>query len=206
MKFEKFKLLIFISFFNSINVSVIKKFSILNSQFSIQKGFTLLEILVVFSVIAILSGVGFGSFVSYSRTQQLNQTANNVKLLIIEARSNAISTVKSSNIICDSLQGYSIEMQGDNTLNLIQNCVNNNPVDDPEKITIKKMVLPKLLTFDNSSPAPIICGVADGLYFNVLSSQVSGAPCSIKVTGYNGVSKSICVDLGGNPSVKDLCQ
>lgn len=57
-------------------------------------GFTLLELIVVFSLIAVISGVGVASFVSYGQRQAIAEGQTDVKLAIEKARNNAISAVK----------------------------------------------------------------------------------------------------------------
>ena len=44
-----------------------------------KKGFTLVEMLVTISIVTLLSGVGFAAFVSHSRTQAVEQAANDLK-------------------------------------------------------------------------------------------------------------------------------
>jgi prepilin-type N-terminal cleavage/methylation domain-containing protein len=57
------------------------------------RGFTLIELIVVFSVIAILSTAGLAAFVSYSRQQTINTTTQEIKTAIFNARSRAGSQV-----------------------------------------------------------------------------------------------------------------
>lgn len=154
-----------------------------------QNGFTLIELLVVFSLIAILSGIGFASFASYSHSQQVNQTANNIKLLINEARANALSAVKSCKN--QTLIGYSIAVVGNNQLKLTEICSIDSSI-------IKKVVtLPKNITFISSG-----AGITDctQIQFDPLSSTSSGTPCSLTIKGFNQ-QKVLTVDAIGNVSV-----
>ncbi len=86
------------------------------SLFIIRKsaGFTFIELIVVFSVIAILSSVGIASFVSYSRTQQLNSSSSELVTLINLAKSRSASQIKPNNIgICSNnatLEGYEVRI------------------------------------------------------------------------------------------------
>jgi prepilin-type N-terminal cleavage/methylation domain-containing protein len=163
-------------------------------------GFTLIELLVVFSIIAVLSALGMVSFVSYSRTQQVNQVANNLKLLISQARFNALSSVKTNHdpdgntVNCgnESLAGYSVNLLGNDRLELNQICTNTNP------FRIKLIVLPANLTFTNSA------ATCTQIHFDSLSSTATGVPtlpCSIILHGYNQ-DKTISVDVSGNTSVQ----
>ena len=163
---------------------------------TINRGFTLIELLVVFSIIAVLSGVGIVSFVSHSHSQQVNQTANNIKLLISQARFNALSAVKTNQdlsgntISCgsESLGGYTINILGNSQIELNQLCASVNPS------RIKLLVLPNNLTFSGAT-------TCSQIHFSPLSSTANGAPCNIVLTGYNQ-TKTIAVDSGGNISVQ----
>ena len=173
------------------------KFSAINYRIlSISKGFTLIELLVVFSLIAVLSGIGLVSFVTYSRSQQVNQSANNIKLLINQARFNALSGVKTNQDIngntvscgAASLGGYTINILGNSQLEMNQLCTNISPS------RIKLLVLPNNITFS-------VATTCTQIHFNTLSPTANGAPCSIVLSGF-GQIKTISVDSGGNTSVR----
>ena len=160
------------------------------------EGFTLIEILVVFSIVAVLSGIGIASFASYSRTQQLNQTANNIKLLVNEARFNALSAVKTnkdqngSAVTCgnESFEGYSITVIGNDQVRLSLQC------DNIGSLTTKNLTMPKGYAIGNGTTCVEI-------HFDSLSSTGSGIPCQIVLNGYN-LEKTISVDAAGNTSVQ----
>jgi len=59
-----------------------------------QIGFTLIEILVVFSVLVILTTSGVIAFLSYGRVQAVNAATGNVASFLFTARSRALSQVK----------------------------------------------------------------------------------------------------------------
>src|ERR1035437_8596669 len=81
-----------------------------------QGGFTLIELIVVFTVIAILSTIGTASFVSYSHTQALNQAASDLVQNLNLAKSLSASQLKTFNqngntyVQCQnqSLSGYGV--------------------------------------------------------------------------------------------------
>jgi len=58
------------------------------------KGFTLIELIVAFSIISIISVVGFASFVTYSRTQAIDNEANQLVSTLNLAKAKAQSQVK----------------------------------------------------------------------------------------------------------------
>lgn len=81
------------------------------------RGFTIIELLVVFSVIAIISGVGFASFSSYSTSQRLTEDTKLLKSTINDAKNSAISQVYptedvNGNVIncVQSISGYRIDI------------------------------------------------------------------------------------------------
>lgn len=75
-----------------------------------QKGFTLLELIVAISIVAILSVIGIASFVDFSKKQTLSSAALDVETTLKGARSRAQSQVKPQ--ACDdagsSLNGYRV--------------------------------------------------------------------------------------------------
>ena len=90
-----------------------------------QNGFTLIELIVVFTVIAILSTIGTVSFVSYSRTQTLNQATSDLVQTLNLAKSLSASQLKTPDINgsgplvgCSSSQtlgGYGVQINVDQT-------------------------------------------------------------------------------------------
>ena len=105
----------------------IKSFKISSSL-----GFTLIEIIIVFTVLAILSVVGIASFTNYSRTQTLDNEAKNLGNAITVARSMALSQVKGSSVCSgNTLSGYQIQVyiktapSKPNTYELSAVCSNN---------------------------------------------------------------------------------
>ncbi len=163
-------------------------------------GFTLIEILVVFTVVAILAGIGIASFVSYSRSEQLNQSASNIRLLVNEAKFNALSVVKNTtnesgtSVSCGtaSLVSYNVSVTLPDMITLTQVC---DEVSPPDR-RIKTIVLPDGITIVSALPADDCSTVS----FGSLSSMASGVPCDIKLSGY-GSTKTVSIDASGNASV-----
>jgi prepilin-type N-terminal cleavage/methylation domain-containing protein len=81
-----------------------------------KKGFTLIELIVVFTVIAILSTIGTVSLVSYSRTQTLNQATSDLVQTLNTAKSLSASQLKTLNkngktwqcLDTETLSGYGV--------------------------------------------------------------------------------------------------
>lgn len=165
-----------------------------------QTGFTLIEILVVFTIVAILAGIGIASFVSYSRSQQVNQSAGDIKLLVNHAKFNALSVVKSAPnqsgtiISCQaaSLIGYTIDVILPDRIVLTQVC---DEVTPPNR-SIETITLPSGISIVSALPTADCSKVT----FNSLSAVVSGTPCAIKISGYSQ-QKTIMIDSQGNTSI-----
>lgn len=73
-----------------------------------EKGFTLTELLVAITIMAILSSVGIASFVSYSRTQELNSATQDVVTMLQLAKASANSQIKPSSCTPGSLKAYKV--------------------------------------------------------------------------------------------------
>ncbi|MBI2622793.1 MAG: prepilin-type N-terminal cleavage/methylation domain-containing protein [Candidatus Levybacteria bacterium] len=72
-------------------------------------GFTLIELIVVVSILAILSTLGIAAFVNYSRTQALNAAALDVVTMLQTAKSRAQSQIKPGGVCASSpLDGYKV--------------------------------------------------------------------------------------------------
>lgn len=168
------------------------------------KGFTLIEILVVFSLTVILSGIGFAAFSSYNKSQQLNQTANNAKLMISQARSNSLSVVKKTqdpngnSIDCGTqkLNGYYVQVVDVNSplpdeLRLFIDC----DTVPPAPTLVKNIVLPDGLHFLSQTTCSII-------RFESLTSSLLSAPCDITVGWDASQFKTVTIDSGGNASIQ----
>lgn len=179
---------------------VLKIINSWNLEKPLNSGFTLIEILVVFTVVAILAGIGIASFVSYSRSEELNQSASNIRLLVNEAKFNSLSVVKTAtndsgtSIACGtaSLIGYNVSVILPDTITLTQVCDEITPPDR----RIKTIVLPSGITIVSAIPATDCTTVG----FGSLSSLASGVPCDIKLSGY-GSTKTVSIDASGNASV-----
>lgn len=71
-------------------------------------GFTIIELVVVFSIIAILSTISIASFVTYTNSQTLRNTALSLRTVLQEARSESSSQVIPNN--CGVFQGYEVRI------------------------------------------------------------------------------------------------
>ena len=156
-------------------------------------GFTLLELVVVFSVISILSTIGIASFVSYSNSQVLQGSVSDLISKIHLAQANAASQVKPSAycLPSDVLNGYGINIntspngQGNYTYSMYVEC-------NATAYTMgSSSSLPKGVQFESY---PIVT-TTNNIFFPVLTGGVAGSGM-ISLTGYN-LSKCIIIDSSG---------
>ncbi|MBI2034146.1 MAG: prepilin-type N-terminal cleavage/methylation domain-containing protein [Candidatus Levybacteria bacterium] len=85
-----------------------------------KRGFTLIELIVVFSLIAIVSSIGIQTFIDYNRKQAVDKVANEIVSMLQTARSRAFTQVKPNVSACDTdlvtpsntetLQGYRVKV------------------------------------------------------------------------------------------------
>lgn len=159
-------------------------------NFKSQKGFTLIETIVVFAVISILSTIAVASFVDYNKTQNVQTAYSELSATLALARSRALSQVKPQQ--CASpliLNGYKVILYiSDNTYKLYATCSGTD-------YEIKKASLPKNIIFDGSQTTSTV------FYFAVITNGVSfdqtnAASASIYLTGYEN-TRTITVDKSG---------
>lgn len=159
-------------------------------------GFTLIEMLVVFSLVSVVSGIGFASFMQYSRRQSVVQAAADFKQTLDLARFNALSSVKPESCGTAELTDFKFKV-----------CMNTgclNTVNDSYEITVgcgtEKLILSKklaqniTLSYEGSS---IPCSE---LTFSRSTGVTLGTPCEIYVNGYNNPPLKIEVDSNGQAS------
>ncbi|MBI2030999.1 MAG: GspH/FimT family pseudopilin [Candidatus Levybacteria bacterium] len=140
------------------------------------KGFTLIELTIIFSVIAILSVIGLSISIDYNRSQVLNAAYEELKTTLNTAKSRALSQNKPCT---GTVIGHQVYIAGTTQYRLQAVC----SVD-----TISKSFnLPRDLSFTSPIPATVS--------FPVLTGGSSGG--TITITGYNK-SKTVTVDTAGN--------
>ncbi len=160
-------------------------------------GFTLIELIIVFAVISILSTVGVASFVSYSRSQTLQQAANDLVTTLNLAKASTSTQVKVFNynggtIQCPvntTLQGYSV------TIDIANNRYNLSIVCSGSSIPATTYTkLPTGVTF-NPTTDPTNPTTTTNVFFPVLTGGVIGSG-NISLSSY-GNTKTITVNSAG---------
>jgi prepilin-type N-terminal cleavage/methylation domain-containing protein len=162
-------------------------------------GFTLIELVVVFSIMAVLSTIGIASFVNYSRMQTLQQAQNDLMTAINTAKSMSVaqttaSTANGNSLDCSgqSFSGYGVHLYKNTTPNsyaLYIKCPTGPKF-------AASAFLPKNVIFGSSTATydvffPILIGGVTGNGQIVLDGSALGLPVA-------GSLKTIVVDSGGN--------
>lgn len=161
-------------------------------------GFTLLELVVSFGIIGVLSVIGFASFTAYSRSQILDQAATQVRTALEETKFNSLSRVKPSFcldtepisgfefILCETVDGT---CTGDYEVRALCTTTDGN---------LYGTVL------SNSFPAAVQIEVSgqtcEKVPYNILHG-FEGEPCQIVLQAYSN-KKTISVDGTGNVLVE----
>jgi len=157
------------------------------------KGYTLIEILVVLTVIGILFGVGYASYRNFSRRQNLVGLAKQIEGDLRLAQQMAMSGEKPAE--CDGypLQGVRFGITTSSPFNYkIRTVCGPNPNDLP---VIKEYYFPDGISFDftNFQTNPVI--------FKVLGEGTnipSGATDQLIIKDQFGNTATITIDSGGS--------
>lgn len=121
-----------------------------------QSGFTLIELIIAISILAILATAGVASLVTYSRKETIVTAYQDVLSSFNEAKLTAASQVKPNDASCISqpLDGYQIEISAQNSYKLEAVCGGNIAV-------VETKTLPANVIF-SLSPATFIFTVIKG--------------------------------------------
>jgi|GEM_PF-5087512 len=168
-------------------------------QVPIWKGFTLIELVIVFSVIAIISSGGILAFVNYSRSQILQQAVSDMSSVFTSARSKAQSQLAPSK--CNSsLTGYDIKFEKN--------------VDDPNNpyimytleaqcggaVAVDSKIIPKGIQFAEAGKDPSLARYPT-YTFQLITGNVSVSPSDFSGIAlnntYNGAAKQVVISSVG---------
>ncbi len=156
------------------------------------KGFTLIELIVVFSVVAILSTIGISAFVNYSHIQTLQSANNDVKRIVNLAKSRSLSQVSRSCGTNRQLNGYEVRICGLPTSTCISNAdfeldIKCGGIIVSPSVEVRK--LPQGISFDTNR-------TSSSFFFPILTGGVAGNGV-IVLSGFGG-EKTITIDSIGN--------
>lgn len=146
-----------------------------------KKGFTLIELTIIFSVIAILSVIGLSISIDYNRTQIINSAYEELRTTLFTAKSRALSQNKPDAGCSGSLVSFEVVTTTSTQYDLQVVCSASSYI-------MKTVNLPAGLSF-----SPFTSGYK--ISFPVLVGGSSGG--TITISGYNK-TKTISVDSSGN--------
>jgi prepilin-type N-terminal cleavage/methylation domain-containing protein len=163
-----------------------------------KQGFTLIELIVVITVIVILSSIGMVAFVSYAHTQALDQATNDLLNSLNTAKALSLSQLKTLSkngqshacLSSENLVGYGISINtSNNTYSLYMTCSSSGDFNtDAWKTTLVNNI-----TFNSSSTN------ISSVFFPVLTGGIvtkgSGNADTIVLTSYS-MTKTISITNG----------
>ena len=160
-------------------------------------GFTLIELIVAFTIISILSVISFAAYVSFSRNQAVGNEANQLVSVLNLAKSKVQSQVKPSScttsldpLVNRTLTEYGVVIeQANNQYKLVAVCggsLINIPIEGSSSIYHK-------------IPSPITVDANYTISFNVLSGVVSPTPTTITLNGgwVPSIVKTVTINSDG---------
>ncbi len=149
-------------------------------------GFTLIELVVAFSIMAVLSTIGIASFVNYSRAQTLQQATNGLITTLNTAKAKSLVQVKPDACI-GTLGGYSVILTKANNSYKLQAICSGGSVDIPPPTP-----LPPGVSFSSSMLSTTT------ITFSVLTGAVVSGNIILDGSQLGLPSKTITIDSGGN--------
>ncbi|MDP3988397.1 MAG: prepilin-type N-terminal cleavage/methylation domain-containing protein [Candidatus Levybacteria bacterium] len=181
-----------------------------------KNGFTLIEILIAFSVIAILSTVGLASFVNYSRSQSLNTSAFDVSTMLNKAKSRSQSQMiqnTNNQSMCpnSSFTGYEVliclpgsnwcknekDLEGNYKYDYEMDIICDGDINTYPSNPLEGKKLPTNITFDTDPGYT----TSTSYLFKSVVGGVAGAG-KVRLLGYNMI-KDVVVDGMGNIRVEN---
>jgi type II secretion system protein H len=150
------------------------------------KGYTLIEILIVFVIVGILFTIGYSSFQDYSRQQALLNVVRSIQTDLRSAQESAIAGNKPAG--CSVLlNGYQFSVTSANTYEIDANCTSN-------RIQVKTITLPAGITIANPNPNPVVFkALAQG------TNIAKNASASVVITQtLTGKTRTITIGANGN--------
>ena len=161
--------------------------SSLISHLSSPHGFTLIEIVVVFSIMAILAGLGFASLSSYAHKQAVTQASNDIAQAYKLAKLSSVSGVKPSQCSSSTLSEYRVVF-----CKISPGC-KSIPVPDYEVdgvcngVTTQYVPIFAKILAQKVSVTSIVCTSPpknNVVEYQALTGAATNVPCTIKIAGY----------------------
>lgn len=147
-----------------------------------QKGFTLIELIVVFAILGIMTMAGLSAYSVFSNSQGVQVGTADVSNMLTTAKTRAISQASPPQCSGKSLQGYMV------AINILNSQFSLSAVCGGNTYLLSTKDLPAGVTFQSGSTATVTFNVSTGAPSNSASISLSG----------NGKTKTISVQSTGN--------
>ena len=166
-------------------------------------GYTILELIVVFAIIAILSTIAIAAFVNYGKAQSLQTSASELTSMLNLARSRSLSQIKPSQCPTSpdptqnqNLKGYQV------VITTVSNKYRLDAVCSGSLVVGVEKPLPVNITFDSSIGTSVVFlfpVLVNGVKVTIDDSLIAPTPLTTTITlkGYDGQTKDVKVDSGG---------
>lgn len=149
------------------------------------KGFTLIELIVVFSLIGILTSLGIASYAGYNSSQIVQSNASNLVTQLNSAKSLSISQVIPTSCGTNYVTGYQVDVTPNGKQYTVSAMCGSKQV-------VSTYNLPTPLTFGSGSTSTV---------FFAISTGIVASTATITVTGY-GKTKTVTVTPTGSVSIQ----
>lgn len=167
----------------------------------LKRGFTIIELLVVITMVGLVSGVGMISLVNYGNTQNVEQSVANIKAIFDEAKFNALSSVvresdgNGNPIACTgNLSSYRVDIIPatgvEDSVELYMECGDSTSL-------VKTYTLPDNLNIGVDT-------TCDEVEYQVITLEASALPllpCVVSIEGH-GQIRSLTIDSIGNLNIE----
>lgn len=154
---------------------------------SLNKGFTLIELMIIFLISSVVVSIGVNSFTTYSHTQTYNQALSDVISMLKNTRSRAISQVKPAGCGANPLLGFEVEFT------VPGRTYRQNALCGASRIMLSEKNLPSGINFVSSSSTRVFFEVAYGTVRDPIAVGIGGL----------GNSKTVNIDGIGIVTVRD---